>query len=266
MSQYCPKCGTENVNEAKFCKNCGLNLSEVAGKKNADEIRREKTAKELEDYKTTINGGNAHTSSQDKDSNSIIGGLIVLILIVLVTYFFIKPHKSESVAAVDYVAPAAEVVDYVAPVEKVSTTTSEVFKDNKAKLLWQDNNDAITVKKDWIGAMEYCKNLSFAGFDDWRLPDHEELKALYAEKKSLAHVVNRNYWSSSKWSGTDWGAIGVGFNYGDVFPANKSDKNNLRCVHSSGKIWNPPAEWNPPAARVESPNESGNVDTTIPAL
>lgn len=28
MSQYCPKCQTVNVDEAKFCKDCGTSLIE----------------------------------------------------------------------------------------------------------------------------------------------------------------------------------------------------------------------------------------------
>jgi uncharacterized membrane protein YvbJ len=71
MIQFCPKCGTKNIDEAVFCKNCGFNLQEAAvqlkaekekstktvsnetkqDEKDAEEKRREETAKQLREYK-----------------------------------------------------------------------------------------------------------------------------------------------------------------------------------------------------------------------
>lgn len=64
MSQFCQQCGTKNLDEAKFCKNCGFNIQEAAdliqkekadkikeAQKNADDKRRKETEIELEVFR-----------------------------------------------------------------------------------------------------------------------------------------------------------------------------------------------------------------------
>ncbi|MFZ2889553.1 DUF1566 domain-containing protein, partial [Sulfuricurvum sp.] len=65
-----------------------------------------------------------------------------------------------------------------------------VFMDNTTGLVWQDEfytHDEISARdngtktgkvQDWHGAKEYCKNLTLAGHNDWRLPSKEELITL----------------------------------------------------------------------------------------
>ena len=82
--------------------------------------------------------------------------------------------------------------------------SKEVVIDIKRKLMWQDDQNVKTIKRDWNGAIEYCKNLNFAGFDDWRLPSRMELLGITDKAKSdpaiqdgFQNVVSDYYWSSS---------------------------------------------------------------------
>ena len=83
----------------------------------------------------------------------------------------------------------------------------EVVVDTDKNLMWQDNYEAKTVKKNWQGAIDYCDNLTFAGYSNWRLPDKNTLKDLYHKKASLQNVSSGYYWSSSPYasgSGLAW--------------------------------------------------------------
>jgi len=92
---------------------------------------------------------------------------------------------------------------------------NEVVVDNLTNLMWQDNDDAETVRKPWLTndnfnkcvgingetqdtskcfdtsgdtASSYCSNLNLAGFTDWRLPTKQELENLfdYSNRPSIA--------------------------------------------------------------------------------
>ncbi|MDQ1340080.1 MAG: hypothetical protein QG567_1237, partial [Campylobacterota bacterium] len=73
----------------------------------------------------------------------------------------------------------------------------EIVLDTYTKLMWQDNLEAKTVEKNWQGAIDYCSNLTLAGFDDWRLPDEDTFSSLYSKKDDLTNLSSVGYWSSS---------------------------------------------------------------------
>ncbi len=57
--------------------------------------------------------------------------------------------------------------------------TKEIVTDNCTKLQWQDNNEAKTVQKGTLSeAIDYCENLTLGGYDDWRLPNANELYSI----------------------------------------------------------------------------------------
>ncbi len=65
-----------------------------------------------------------------------------------------------------------------------STWGTNDFVDNKngtvtdraSGLMWQQLDDG--QRRDWPGALSYCSNLSFAGYNDWRLPNIKELQSI----------------------------------------------------------------------------------------
>ena len=41
------------------------------------------------------------------------------------------------------------------------------------------------MKKKWQEAIVYCENLKLGGYDDWKLPNKDTLKALFPKKDNL---------------------------------------------------------------------------------
>jgi len=50
-----------------------------------------------------------------------------------------------------------------------------------ASLIWLKETDG--VKRDWESSIQYCEDLSFAGYDDWKLPSNKELVSLVDLRK-----------------------------------------------------------------------------------
>lgn len=114
------------------------------------------------------------------------------------------------------------------------------FIDYDTNLMWQDNVEAKTVQKDWQGAINYCKDLSLAGFNDWRLPKIEELDFIIddtqynpAIKLGFENVVGYQYWSSSNSLENSKSAWYVDFGRGSSSPILKNQNNYVRCVRDS---------------------------------
>ena len=118
--------------------------------------------------------------------------------------------------------------------------TKEVVIDPNTKLMWQDNASVKTTTKDWSGAIEYCKNLKFAGFSGWRLPSIDELLSITddtkynpAIKDGFLNITAGNYWSSSPDVSDSSGAWRVYFGNGNDLWGNESLSNLVRCVRDS---------------------------------
>ncbi len=52
-------------------------------------------------------------------------------------------------------------------------------------------------KMTWEQAVEYCENLTFAGYDDWRLPDAKELQSIVSYDGSYP-AINQNYFTCTE--------------------------------------------------------------------
>lgn len=81
---------------------------------------------------------------------------------------------------------------------------AETFTDKQTKLMWQDDPSVKTTSKNWGQAIEHCKKLSHAGYNDWRLPKRLELHSITdktkynpAVKSGIKNVASDYYWSSS---------------------------------------------------------------------
>jgi len=97
-------------------------------------------------------------------------------------------------------------------------------------LIWQDNKEARTIKKDWKGAKNYCQNLSFIGYSDWRLPNIDELKNLYKHKDKLKNYTYYDYWSSTTYVNDHSYAWYIRFNNGVSTNSYKMLSKYVRCV------------------------------------
>jgi len=118
----------------------------------------------------------------------------------------------------------------------------KVVVDNVTMLMWQDNNDTIAFTKKWQDAVRYCKDLSFAGHTDWRLPDIEELlsitdKGAYdpAIDPKFQNVRDGGYWSFTQEAGNVVFARVAFFGSGGDYQSYRSETYFVRCVRSTQK-------------------------------
>ncbi|EDZ62221.1 hypothetical protein CBGD1_136 [Sulfurimonas gotlandica GD1] len=117
--------------------------------------------------------------------------------------------------------------------------SANIVVDKKTVLVWQDDNDAKSVVKDWESAKKYCNNLTLQGYDDWFLPTAEQLltitdKNIYLPsiKKEFKNVTSSTYWSSSVNVSDSKYAWNVNFSGGNSGSSSKTDKNYLRCARA----------------------------------
>ncbi|MBO4710802.1 DUF1566 domain-containing protein [bacterium] len=59
--------------------------------------------------------------------------------------------------------------------ESAAVNGDEVVADSATGLVWQKD---YVLKEDWKQALNYCENLVYAGYSDWRLPNKNELLSL----------------------------------------------------------------------------------------
>ncbi len=121
-----------------------------------------------------------------------------------------------------------------------------VVSDKKLKLVWQDNEAAATTKLSLEDAKKYCINLKFAGANDWRLPDYEELLSIgdYEVYKptingTFKNVASGHYWSlmyKSAPTGKNWSKYSeefskrIYFSDGYSYDNDRTGKAYVRCV------------------------------------
>ncbi len=126
-----------------------------------------------------------------------------------------------------------------------------VAMDRQNDLLWQgctagysgSNCDAISdMTYSWPQALSYCEGLSWGGYDDWRLPNRNELLSIFDFENSHMSDSTINpvvfpstpsdwFWSSSVYADDTNAAWYVYFNMsGGVHPDDKTNPQSVRCV------------------------------------
>jgi hypothetical protein len=121
--------------------------------------------------------------------------------------------------------------------------------DNVTGLMWQgcmaglsgvSCTSGTAGAHDWYKALAYCDALSWAGYDDWRLPDEHELQSILSYRTDAPSIdleafpatMNEFFWSSSTNGAVNSMAWEVSFNLGEITPIIKSlsDFQYVRCV------------------------------------
>ncbi len=94
---------------------------------------------------------------------------------------------------------------------------TDVVSDSMTKLVWQVTGLDQTTRT-WQQALAECESSSFAGKDDWRLPNIKELATLVDEAKAEAPVIRAEFGASAAphyWSSTPAPSFGSeGFAFG----------------------------------------------------
>jgi hypothetical protein len=118
--------------------------------------------------------------------------------------------------------------------------------DTCTGLVWQkdsadtngDGQSTVEDLLDWCGALAYCENLSFAGHEDWRLPNVRELERIVDYGRSLPAIdpvfgaLSSFYWSSTSVAALPDGAWYVIFISGYVGNDGKDRLRYVRAVRS----------------------------------
>ena len=116
---------------------------------------------------------------------------------------------------------------------------TDTILDTNKLLMWQDDSNAKTLQKTWIDAINYCDNLSLAGFNDWRLSNINELiSILEIENPNIAiHSTFTNisdsgykYWSSTTFVNDTTNAWSIYFRTGKIQVNLKTETNYFRCI------------------------------------
>ncbi len=136
--------------------------------------------------------------------------------------------------------------------EMTKDSVKKVVSDDVSKLMWQDDEKVKTVKKTWIDAINYCESTlnteNFAGYNDWRLPNINELASIidYSKNKIDMPAINTdvfentaigNYWSSTSFASDTQYAWYVHFSShynlgGNTGYIKKNSLYYVRCVRS----------------------------------
>jgi hypothetical protein len=121
---------------------------------------------------------------------------------------------------------------------KIEEEQKRMWQDPSTGLVWQ--NDGASPYLTWKKAKEYCSSLSLDGYNDWRLPNIDELKTIltknendkYTKKQLTKTTKKSDYWSSStdaNYSNSAWVVL---FNYGYDYSLLKSNAHYVRCVRA----------------------------------
>jgi hypothetical protein len=91
----------------------------------------------------------------------------------------------------------------------------------------------------WSLSLDYCDNLSFAGYSDWRLPNVRELESLVDYGRSQPSIdpiftaLNAPYWTSTTYAGNPATAWTVDARTGVAAAAPKDKAHFVRAVRTA---------------------------------
>jgi len=120
--------------------------------------------------------------------------------------------------------------------------SKEVVLDTATNLMWEDTSHAEEVRTDWYDAIDYCESLVLGGYNDWHLPNYNELFNLRDPEKykmiddTFKYVRPYFYWTSTTLSKEPGYAARVffwdndGFDDGPLIRPKTEDSYYVRCV------------------------------------
>lgn len=116
-----------------------------------------------------------------------------------------------------------------------SADEGEVVIDSLTGLIWQRT---FTTSKTWQEALDYCENLVYASYSDWRLPNPFELQNIVdygrysptIDTEVFPGTPSYGFWSSSSYASDSSSAWFVSFDVPVVYDTAKSDVMFVRCV------------------------------------
>ena len=118
------------------------------------------------------------------------------------------------------------------------TLTGLMWQGCSAGLSGEDCAVGTTVQSTWSGALSYYDGLSWAGHDDWRLPNLNELSSIVDDRvvypsidmTAFPATFYGFYWSSSSGADDVTAAWSMDFGDGEADPHNKGIEDSAQCV------------------------------------
>ena len=120
------------------------------------------------------------------------------------------------------------------------TKSGNYVIDDTNKLMWQDTKDNIYVRLIHDDAKQYCKKLTLANFNDWRLPTVENHKKIVDKLRKSKTKINKafryrlpdDYWLEDRTWIRNFGLYGYYINLvdGNAYYQNRTYKMFVRCV------------------------------------
>ena len=137
-----------------------------------------------------------------------------------------------------------EVIKHTLNRALVRDDSKEIVIDEASGLMWQDDIDTKTIKKNRKDAKHYCRRLVFAGYDDWYLPRIKELRSIVDKQKhnpairdGFKNIQAYHYWSSSpNISSNTLNVFNIDFKNGQTYKTNRKGKCHVRCVRGKHNI------------------------------
>ena len=151
-----------------------------------------------------------------------------------VSYSYMKVDKSAKVICVwgDELPTASFTTQTIGTGEDAA----EVVVDSTTGLMWQKN---VETGKTWKEALRHCEESNYAGLDDWRLPNKNELASLidfdmYDPATEFPDMPNTYLWSSTSFVNGQGNAYRLYSRYGAVDTESKSSSATIdfRCVRN----------------------------------
>ncbi|OBP14337.1 hypothetical protein A5320_11160 [Rheinheimera sp. SA_1] len=152
----------------------------------------------------------------------------------------------------------------------------DVVVDKNSGLMWQDSADNTSVKRDWQGSIAHCEASEHAGFDDWRLPNVNELfytlpNAVFQHYTTLPVGVSWNpqaphrnpYWTSTTNLQVDDQAWAVESNSFNSENFKKTDIYHVRCVRQDNTSSRMPFRFNSKGQHVATFDSTAGKDLTL---
>ncbi len=119
---------------------------------------------------------------------------------------------------------------------------AQITHDRNTGLIWASDGDSrgchFGAQTDWNTAIDWCNNLDFGSYTDWRLPNAKELQSIcdygtsYPSVDTTYFPNTRNslYWSSSTWTNFTETAWCLQFSSGKIEQRQKPSAFYLRAV------------------------------------
>jgi hypothetical protein len=165
--------------------------------------------------------------------------IVISALAVVMGMSILQAHKSDHKYQ-DYILYKQTTDNRFKPKENV-------IIDQKTGLMWQDSRSAKNIHKEWRTAQKYCRDLTLAGHNDWRLPTYDTMLDIMAYTKNGSRInpqfKNKTvgvYWTNSPSMSSAQHAWGIDFDKNVAIHGDKLNIYHVRCVRGGDLVGEEP--------------------------